>query len=125
MKLRKNTAKLQLFPATAPPESVCIDIPGEPIKAQRRNEYFLLITDRFSKMTTTVQMKEPFAVEVANHFKIAWVFNYVPQEELLADNGVCFTSMFFSEVCEIMSIKNNSTKTYDHKSTANSSATTS
>ena len=57
IKLRKNVTELQLFPAKEPLSSVCIDILGEFMKTKRRNEYLLVITDRFSKRTKTVPMK--------------------------------------------------------------------
>ena len=116
IKLRKNVEQLQLFPATEPLTSVCIDILGEFIKTQRRNEYLLVITDRYSKLTKTVPMKGISAAEVARHFVNSWVFNYGPPTELVADNGGCFTSKFFIDVCRIMSIKNNFTTTYHPQS---------
>lgn len=64
-KLRKNVTKLQSFPATSPITSVRIDIVGAFIKTQQRNEYVLVITDRFSKMTKTVPMKSISEAEVA------------------------------------------------------------
>ena len=57
-------------------------------------------------------MKGISASEVARCFTNAWVFNYGPPTELVSDNGGCFTSKFFIDICRIMSIKNNFTTTY-------------
>ena len=112
MKLRKNATKLQLFPATEPLTSVCIDILGPFIRTARRKEYLLVITDRFSEMKKTVPLKGVSAAEVAKAFVNTWVFNYGPPVELVSDNGTCFTSKYFQDVCRIMSIQNNFTTTY-------------
>ena len=56
IKLRKNTGQLQLFPAKAPLESVCIDLLGELIRTSRGHKYLLVITDRFSKLVRTVPL---------------------------------------------------------------------
>ena len=112
IKLRKNTTELQLFPAQAPLESVCIDVLGELIKTSRGHEYLLVITDRFTKLTKTVPLKGISAAEVAKAFVTHWVFNFGPPIDLLADNGKCFTAKFFQDVCQILNIHNSFTTTY-------------
>lgn len=57
IKLRKNVTKFHLFPETSPLTSVSIDIIGEFIKTQKRNEYLSVITDLVSTMTKTGPMK--------------------------------------------------------------------
>ena len=112
IKLRKNVKPLQLFPATEPLASVCIDILGEFITTRRRNKYLLVMTDRFTKLTKTAPMKGISAAEVARTFVDNWVFNYGPPTEVISDNGSCFASRFFLDVCRILSIKNHFTTTY-------------
>ena len=112
IKLRKNTTELQLFPATAPLESVAIDVLGELIQTARGNQYILVISDRFTKLTKTVPMKGLSASEVAKHFVNEWVFNYGAPKELLSDNGGCFTAKFFQDVCRILNVHNLYTTTY-------------
>lgn len=112
IKLRKINTKLQLFHATALLTSVCIEILGWFIRTERRDEYFLVVTDRFSMMKNTLPMKEVSAAEVTGHFIHVWVFNYGPSQEVIADVGGCFTSKFLSDICKIMTIKNNFTTTY-------------
>lgn len=86
---------------------MCIEILGEFIKTQRRNEYLLVITERFNKMTETVQMKVILAAKVARNFVNSCVFNYCPPEEPIAENGGCLTSKFSIDVCKLMSTQNN------------------
>lgn len=83
---------------------------------QRRNKYLLVITHRFIKMTKTVPIKGILAAEVALHFVNAWGFNYSPPAELIAANGVCFTSKFFIDVSKIMSMQNTLKTTYHPQS---------
>lgn len=112
IKLCKNVTQLQLFPETAPLKSVFIDILGELIRTQRKNEYFLVIMDRYTKTTKTVPKKRIAAAEVAKHFVNSWVFNFSPPEELIAEHGGCSTSKYFQEVFPIMNVHNSFTKAY-------------
>lgn len=48
IKLRQNVAELQLFPAEARLESVCIDILGEFFKTPCGNKYLLVIVYRLN-----------------------------------------------------------------------------
>lgn len=68
--------KLQLFPEKSPLSSVCIEVVGELIRTQRRNQYILVVTERFSKTIKTLANKGIWAEEVADNFINAWVFNY-------------------------------------------------
>lgn len=102
IKSQKNVTRLQLFVAKEAHTLVCIDILGEFIEKPRRNEYLLLITDRFSKMTKTVPMKRISAAEVSRNFLNCWVSKYGPPAELIADNGGWFTAKLFIDVCELL-----------------------
>lgn len=55
-------------------------------------------------MRKTIPMKGISAADVRKQFVNSWVFNYGPLLELVADNGVCFTSKFFWDVCHILYI---------------------
>ncbi len=112
LKLRRNTSKLSLFPPKGPLESVSIDIFGELHRTARGNQYLLMVTDRFSKLTKSIPLKGVSAAEVATAFVNEWVFNFGPPTSLLADNGKCFTSRFFQSICKILNIRNQFTTTY-------------
>lgn len=78
---------------------------------QKRNEYILMFTDQFSKMTETVPMKCISAPEVVRHFLNYWLLNYCPPAELVVDNKGFFLSNFFIDLFKIMSTENNFTAT--------------
>ena len=82
------------------------------LKTARGNQYLLVISDRFTKLTKTVPLKGVSAAEVAKAFVDHWVFNYGAPKELLADNGKCFTARFFQDVCRILNVHNLFTTTY-------------
>lgn len=63
-------------------------------------------------MTKTVPMKVISSSEVPGHFMTSWVFKFGRTEELIANNVGCFKSMFFIDVCRVMSIQYNFTTTY-------------
>lgn len=84
---RKNVTKLQVFPTTEPLSSVCIDCIGRFIRTPRKIENFLVITDRFTKLTKPVSMKRIFAAQVAKCFVNTWAFNYNTLSKLLSYNG--------------------------------------
>ena len=112
IKLRQHTTALKLFPATAPLESVALDIYGELVRTSRGNQYLLVISDRFTKLTKTVPLKSVSAAEIAKAFVNEWVFNYGPPVDLLADNAKYFSSKFFQSVCNILNVHNSFTTTY-------------
>ena len=112
VKLRKHTKKLKLFPATAPLESISIDLLGDLITTKRNNRWLLVITDRFSKLVRTVPLKNVTAITVAEAFTKHWIFVYGPPVSVLSDNGKQFTAKFFQDVCRIIGIKNVFTTTY-------------
>lgn len=110
--LRKNSKKMQLFPAKAPLEYVAIDILGELIKTPRGYRYLLVISDRFSKLVRTVPLRRITAATVAMAFVKHWVFTYGPPVFVLSDNGKQFTARFFQNVCRILGVSNLFTTTY-------------
>lgn len=56
--------------------------------------------------------KSTSIAEVAKHFVHSWLFNYGPSEQLVANNGGCFTSSYFQKVCCILSTKHDHTTAY-------------
>lgn len=68
-----------------------------------------------SVVKKTVPMRDILAAEVGLQFVNAWMVNSGPPVELIEDNGSCFTSKFFIDVCN-MKIKNNFTTTSHRQS---------
>ena len=112
IKLRQRTNPLQLFPPAGPLESVAIDIFGPLLLTSRGNQYLLVMTDRYSKLTKSVPIKTTSAETVARAFTDEWALTYGPPKSLLADNGAYFNSKFFTSVCTILSVENKFTTTY-------------
>lgn len=81
---------LQLFPATAPLEELCMDLLGELPRTPRGHRYLLVITDRYTKLTSVVPMKSISAFEVARAFVSHWVACYGAPSRLITDNGSQF-----------------------------------
>ena len=109
--LRKRTNPLKLFPATKPLASLCIDILG-PLTESKRGYVFLpVITDRFTKLTRVVPLREITAYNVSVAFVEHWLFSYGPPECVISDNGKQFAAKFFQAVCELLGM-NVFTSTY-------------
>lgn len=68
IRLRNHKSYLQTFEAKSPLEFVAINI-LEPIKNMKQgNEYLLVISDRFNKLTIVIQLKHITAYAVSRVF---------------------------------------------------------
>ena len=112
IRLRKIASKLKLFPATFPLESVALDYVGPLPKTTHGNNFLLVITDRYSKLTRAIPMKNPSAVDTAKAFCYEWAFIYGPPATLLSDNGGHFTAKFFQDVSLTIGCNNLYTTAY-------------
>jgi transposase InsO family protein len=73
-------------------------------KTEHGNRFLLVITDRFSKLTSTVSLRVISALAVAKAFCEHWVFVYGTPRYALTDNGAQFAAKFFLEVCRELGI---------------------
>ena len=112
VRLRKTLNRLKLFPATAPLESICIDILRPLPKSKKGRKYLLLITDRFAKLTQVVALRSFTAYVVAVAFCEASVFKYGVPKPLLSDNGPQFSARFFRSICRVFGVTNLFTSAY-------------
>ena len=108
----KHTAKLNLFPATFPLESVALDYLGPLPTTKNGYTHLLVITYRYSKLTRSIPLKRPNARSTARAFCENWAFVYDPPVTMLAENGGHFTARFFQDVCLTMGVRNLYTTTY-------------
>eukprot|EP00171_Calliarthron_tuberculosum_P023081 IDg23081t1 len=112
VRLRRYATELQLFPPSAPLDSIAMDLLGPFPPTKLGNTHLLVITDRFTKLTRTIPLARTRAWEVANAFAKNWVFIYGAPTSILTDNGPPFNSKFYQEVCSCLGIKCLFTTTY-------------
>ena len=106
VKLRQWTHLLRIFRATRPRESLAIDTLGPLTKTKKGQRFLVVISHRFSKLTHVVPLRRIDAYTVAVAFVEAWVFEYVPPNTLISDNGKQFAAKFFQAVCSLLGISN-------------------
>ena len=112
IKLRAHQSPLKLFPATTPLEYIAIDILGPLKRASTGDQYLLIISDRFSKLTRAIPLRSITALSVAKAFVNNWVVPYGAPATLLSDNGSQFTSKLFTMICSELKIRNAFTTAY-------------
>ena len=68
IKLQMHNSELKTVHPLGPLEYIAIDILGELPRTPRGNRYLLVMTDRYSKLTTTVPLKSITVETVAQKF---------------------------------------------------------
>lgn len=96
---RRRTAPLRLFPASDPLTDVCLDLLGPFTKTAVGNRFFVVMVDRFSKLTRVAPIPREDAETVASAFCDTWVASYGPPDALLWDNVPQLTSSYFRGFC--------------------------
>ena len=112
LRLLRKASQMKLSLATAPLESVAIDILRPPAKSNRGYLFMLVISDHFTKLTQVVPLKRITAYDVAVVFVEKWVFKYGAPATMLSGNGSQFVAHFFRQVCNILQVQNIFTTTY-------------
>lgn len=107
-----NNNKIRLFPAAGPLESILMDLLGPFPNTTYRNNYFLVIKDRYSKLTRETSLKHTKASCVVQAFVTHWFIPYEAPATLFTENGTQFTGKFFSAVCVILVTKHLTTTSY-------------
>jgi hypothetical protein len=75
---KKHTNVMNLFPANGPMESVAMYILGKLPRTKHVNRFLLIIADRFTKVTITVQFRILTALVVAKAFCDRWYMSMSP-----------------------------------------------
>ena len=112
LRQRKRFEPLQLFQPERPLEDVAIDVLGPLPETKNGYKYVLVVTDRFSKLTQAIPIKNVDAYTCAVQFVQHWIFKYGPPARLLSDNGTNFLAKFFQEVCRTLGTANVFTTAY-------------
>lgn len=81
-------------------------------RAKSGRRFFLVIRDRFTKLTQAIPLRLIDSYTVARSFAEEWVFKYGAPESVVTENGSQFTTELFFRVCQVMGIANAFTSTY-------------
>jgi len=96
---------LTLFPASVPFQDIAVDLYGPLERTAAGHRFILVITDRFTKLVRAISMDGASAVDSASVVLDFWVGAYGPPDRLLSDGGPQFTSHFWGQVCNLLSIE--------------------
>jgi len=96
---------LTLLPATMPFQDIAVDLYGPLERTVASHRFILVISDGFTKLVRSIQMDGTSAVDCATVVLDYWVAAYGPPDRLLSDGGTQFTSHFWGQVCNLLSIE--------------------
>ena len=95
---------LNLFPATMPFHDIAVDLYGLLERTAAGHRFILVITDQFTKLVRAIPMDGTSAGDCASVVLDNWVSAYGPPDRLLSDGVPQFTSHFWGQVCNLLSI---------------------
>lgn len=116
LRLHTNTNSLKLFPTKEPLQSLGIDLLGPLTKTKHRNQFLLVTTGCFSKLTSVVPLRRTDAYTVSVSLTVLWVRHHGPSGSLISDNVAHFAANFFQNVSTLLDIANIYTSTYHPES---------
>lgn len=108
----RNKRHLQHFPASRPLEFIAMDILEPLPETMQGNQYVVIITDRYSKLTRAIKTSKTAAAHMANIFLDHWIVSFDISSYLLTDNGTRFRSKFFASICGYLGVKHLTTTAY-------------
>lgn len=101
----KNKAPLGQYLVGEPMERVAVDILGPLPLSSSGNRYALVMSDCFTKWTECVAIPNQEAKTVAQAFVNNFVCRFGAPLQLHSDQGKCFESKLFNEVCSLLDIE--------------------
>lgn len=97
-----------------------MDIPGTLPKTKKGNQYVVVVTERFYKMTREV----PGSTKTAPHMAVIFLdcskISYGIPCYILTDRGPQFVSRFVASVCSFLGVKSLTTMAYHHQTNGES-----
>ena len=87
--------ELRLLPATEPRAFVVLDLLGPLPKSTTGHDHVLVITDRFTKFTSTIPLKSTTSQMIIDAFLTYWAYAYELSDRVLSENGPQFTARYF------------------------------
>lgn len=100
------------IPALGLLEFIAIEVLRPLPRTTSGNQYAIVITDRYSKVTRAIPTSKTASTHAANIFFEHWVIPYGIPKYLLTDNGPQFTSKFFAMICSLLGVKHLTTTAY-------------
>ena len=108
----KKQHKTKLFPPTGPLDDIAIDLLGPLPRTKNGNSFIAVITDRYSKLTRAIPMKETTAPFMAATLLNNWIIPYGIPNSILSDNGPQFVAEFWKTTLAILGINHKTTTSY-------------
>lgn len=116
--LENNQRKVKLFSPESPLEYGGMNIPGPVPRTKEGNQLFVVMKDRYTKLTETTPTANTNATTVARSLPEHWVETFGMPSKLLTDNGPQSASEIFVVVCSTFVVNNITTTEYHYKPTA-------
>lgn len=108
----RHKRRLQLFMAVGPLDVVAMDILGPLLKTQQGNQYIVMITDKYSKLTRAIPNSKILSTHMSNIFLDHWIIPFGIPSYLLTDNGPQIVRKLFATVCGSLVVKHVTTTAY-------------
>lgn len=100
--LQNLKRKLHLFPARKPLQFVPVDMLRPLPHFTKVNQYLVVITNRFAKVTRPIQSGNRTATQVSNVLFESWNIQYGIPTHILTDTGVQITIELLETPCTIL-----------------------
>ena len=112
---KRPQAPLQPIRVGSPNELVAVDLMGgkESLpETSRKNRYIFVAIDAFTKYAVAVPLYDQTAQSVARAMLSAWILVFGPPRRIHSDQGLCFESSIFEQLCTTWRIAKSRTNAY-------------
>lgn len=102
------------FSASAPFETVCVDITG-PLPQVEGYSYILGIIDVYSRYVSLIPIRDISAKTISENLIVRWISYFGIPKVLHSDNGTQFRSTIMRELCQRLGVKQSFSAPYYHQ----------